>query len=530
LSGAMLAAEPDMNFAAAQAYLIRVAILMLLTCNVEAAGPARALRVEEATIGDVQGAYRSGAATATEVTRAYLKRIRAYDQAGPKLNVVITLNPKALADAAALDEHFRASGKFLGPLHGIPVLLKDNINTKDLRTTGGSLSLAEYTPAADAAVAQRLRAAGAIILAKVNLHEFAIWGETVSSIQGQTLNPYDLTRTPGGSSGGTGAGIAANFALAGVGTDSVNSIRSPASANCLVGIRPTLGLVSRAGVIPYSFTQDAVGPLARTVADAVKVLEVLEGYDPADPTTAWSVGYAEKDYARHLRSDGVAGKRIGVLRSFFGRAPIHEPVNRVTSAALEDLRRLGATLIELETPDLDSAQMTTDVSVHLYELKPSLNAYLDAAHAPVSSLSGIITSGRFHPNIEASLKQAQGLELDDGYRLRLQKRADLQQRVVKLMADERLDAIVFPHQKRLVVPIGETQVERNGALAAITGFPAIVVPAGFSAPTSTASLGVPVGIEFLGRPWSEGVLIELAYGYEQATQHRRPPPTAPPLE
>jgi Asp-tRNA(Asn)/Glu-tRNA(Gln) amidotransferase A subunit family amidase len=205
--------------------------LMLPASSGGEAAEAKPFQLDEATISDVQAAYRSGATTAARVVQSYLARIRAYDQAGPKLNVVIFLNPRALDEAAALDEHLRATGKFVGPLHGIPVLLKDNINTKDMPTTGGSLSLAGYTPASDAAITRKLRSAGAIILAKVNLHEFAIWGETVSSIRGQTLNPYDLTRTPGGSSGGTGAGVAANFAAAGIGTDTVNSIRSPASAS-----------------------------------------------------------------------------------------------------------------------------------------------------------------------------------------------------------------------------------------------------------------------------------------------------------
>src|SRR5208282_1376350 len=259
--------------------------VMLMANGADAPGAGAQNSVEpfhldEATISDVHAAYKSGALTSVRLVQAYLERIQACDQAGPKLNVVIFLNPRALEEAAALDEHFRRTGKFVGPLHGIPVLLKDNVNTKDMPTTGGSLSLAGYTPVTDAAITQKLRSAGAIILAKVNLHEFAIWGETVSSIQGQTLNPYDLTRTPGGSSGGTGAGVAANFAIAGIGTDTVNSIRSPASANGIVGIRPTLGLVSRAGIIPYSFTQDAAGPLARTVTDAAKMLNVLVGYDP----------------------------------------------------------------------------------------------------------------------------------------------------------------------------------------------------------------------------------------------------------
>ena len=294
---------------------------ILMAKDAGAQNSVKPFPLDEATISDVHAAYKSGALTSVKLVKAYLERIRACDQAGPKLNVVIFLNPRALEEAAALDEHFRKTGKFVGPLHGIPVLLKDNINTKDMPTTGGSLSLAGYIPATDAAVTQKLRRAGAIILAKVNLHEFATWGETVSSIQGQTLNPYDLTRTPGGSSGGTGAGVAANFAIAGLGTDTVNSIRSPASANSVVGIRPTLGLVSRAGIIPYSFTQDAAGPLARSVTDAAKMLNVLVGYDPDDPATAWSVGNTEEDYTKFLKANGVLGKRIGVLRSFFGTAP-----------------------------------------------------------------------------------------------------------------------------------------------------------------------------------------------------------------
>jgi amidase len=509
--------------------LLTFGTVMLMANGASAQNSLNPFHLDEATINDVHAAYKSGTLTSVKLVQAYLERIRACDQAGPKLNVVIFLNPRALEEAAALDEQFRKTGQFVGPLHGIPVLLKDNINTKDLPTTGGSLSLAGYTPATDSAIIQKWRSAGAIILAKVNLHEFAIWGQTVSSIQGQTLNPYDLTRTPGGSSGGTGAGVAANFAIAGIGTDTVNSIRSPASANSIVGIGPTLGLVSRAGIIPYSFTQDAAGPLARTVTDAAKMLNVLVGYDPNDPATAWCVGYTEVAYTKFLKPNGLQGKRIGVLRSFFGTAPINNEVNLIANQAVEDLKRTGATVVELNTPDLDSGKITSDVSVHLYEFTPAINAYLAAGNAPVKSLAEIISSGKFHPDIADSIKKAQSLEMDDSYRLRLQKRSELQQRVMKITADERLDAIVFPHQQWLVVPIGEAQVERNGALGSVTGFPSIVVPGGFSSPTPTATLGVPVGIEFLGRPWSEKLLIEIGYGYEQATKHRRPPPTIPQL-
>ena len=486
--------------------------------------------LEEATIADVHRAFKSGELTAKKLVEMYLKRIEAYDQKGPRLNAVICVNPKALEEAAALDEKFRKSGP-AGPLHGIPVLLKDNVNTKDMPTTGGSRSLEGYIPPYDGTITKNLRNAGAIILAKVNLHEFALWGESVSSILGQTLNPYDLTRTPGGSSGGTGTGLAANFGILGFGTDTVNSIRSPASACSIVGIRPTIGLVSRDGVIPYSFTQDAVGPMARSVTDAVKMLNVLTGYDPGDQATAWSIGNIQKDYTKHLKKDGLKGKRIGILRSFFGTQPIHEEVNAVTNKAIEDCRMLGATLVELNTPDIDSGKIANDISVHLYDLRPDLDSYLGdpKANTPVKSLEQIIASGKYHPGIEKNIKEAMTLKRDASYYERLAKRTKLQDRVMALMAEQKLDALIFPHQKRPVVPVGGTQVERNGSLGSVTGFPSIVVPGGFTKPTDSAKIGVPVGVEFFGRPWTEGLLIEIGYSYEQGTKNRRLPVTTPKL-
>ena len=486
--------------------------------------------LEEATVAGVRRALRSGALTVRKLVGMSLERIEACDRKGPRLNAVITVNPNALKEAAALDARFRKTGP-AGPLHGIPVLLKDNVNTKDMPTTGGSRSLEGYVPPRDATITKRLRDAGAVLLAKANLHEFAVWGETVSSILGQTLNPYDLTRTPGGSSGGTGAGLAAGYGILGIGTDTVNSIRSPASACSLVGIRPTIGLVSRDGIIPYSFTQDAAGPMARTVADAAAMLGVLAGYDPGDPATAWGIGHVERDYTRHLRKDGLRGKRIGVLRSFFGTRPIHEEVNAVTRKAIADCRRLGAVMVELSTPDLDSGAIVSDISVHLYDLRPDLDSYLGdpKAATPVQSLGAIIASGKYHPGIEKNIMEAMALQRDAAYFERLAKRAKLQERVMALMAEQRLDALVFPHQKRPAVPVGESQVERNGSLGSVTGFPSIVVPGGFTRPTETAAIGVPVGIEFLGRPWTEGLLIAIAYAYEQGTKNRRPPPTTPAL-
>ncbi len=485
--------------------------------------------LEEITIADVHKAFLSGRLTAKQLVERYLERIDAYNQNGPRLNAIIRINPKSMKEAAVLDAKLKKSG-LVGPLHGIPVILKDNVNTLDMPTTAGSLLLKDYVPPYDAFLIKRLRSTGAILIAKANLHEFAVWGETISSILGQTLNPYDLTRTPGGSSGGTGAALAADFGILGVGTDTVNSIRSPASANSISAIRPTLGLVSRAGIIPYSLTQDTAGPMARTLTDTVKMLNVIVGYDPDDPATAWNIGRVEIDYTKHLKKKGLSRKRIGVLRSFFGKEPIHREVNEITDKAINNMKSMGSTLVELQTPELDPEKITSEISVHLYDLKHDLNSYLSDPknNAPIKSLSEIIESGKYSPSIEKNIKDAESLSTSDPeYCRRLMKRSDLQQRVMQLMAVHRLDALVFPHQKRLVVPVGETQVERNGSLGSVTGFPSIVVPGGFSKQTATAKIGIPVGIEFLGRPWSEGTIIEIAYGYEQGTQHRHEPPLPP---
>src|SRR5215211_6587669 len=327
-------------------------LLTLLCLTLSAASVAadgNGFKLEETTIADVHAAMRDGKLTARRLVEMYLARIDAYDKKGPALNAVILVNPKALQVADDLDAKFKASGP-VGPLHGIPVLLKDNVNTADMPTTGGSLTLQGYVSPDDATIVKKLKEAGAIIIAKTNLHEFAVWGETVSSLGGQTRNPYDLTRTPGGSSGGTGAGLAANFGLIGIGTDTINSIRSPASANSLVGIRPTVGLVSRSGIIPYSFVQDAAGPLARTTTDAVKLLNVLQGYDPGDPATAWSIGQTKSDYTPFLSPDGLKGARIGIVETLFGSEPVHQEVNTVLRDAIRRMEQAGAVMIPIRDP------------------------------------------------------------------------------------------------------------------------------------------------------------------------------------
>lgn len=486
----------------------------------------------EATVAGVHAAMREGRLTARQLVQGYLDRISAYDQHGPRINSVLRLNPQALAEADHLDALAAANPSApLAPLHGIPVLIKDNIECAGIETTAGARCLQGNLSVEDAFVVRKLREAGAIVLAKANLHELASGGETVSTLGGQTLNPYDLTRTPGGSSGGTGAGIAANFGLLGIGTDGINSIRSPASANNLVGLRPTMGLVSRTGLVPCGLTQDTIGPLTRTVADAAILLDIIAGHDPADPVTSHGHAHIPSSYTDGLNTDGLRGARIGVLRSFFGEGPEHRAVNAVMQRALATIQAQGAELIEIDEPIHPDA-LLADALVHLYEMKGDLDAYLASAPPGVAvrSVADIIASESVHPGVIGTLKSAMALAGDEtAYRERLQRQQALRERILGLMATHHLDALAFPHQRRLVVPVGQAQAERNGVLASATGFPAIVIPAGFSEPDANAPQGVPVGLEFFGRPFSEAVLLRLAYAAEQALGARRPPLCVPPL-
>jgi len=496
--------------------------------------PAEGFQIEEATVSSIHQALRDKSLTCHALVQAYLDRIAAFDHKGPSLDAILALNPSALAEGDRRDADYARSGP-VGPLHCIPLVLKDNYNTADLPTTGGSAALAGTRPKADAFIVARLRKAGAIILGKSNMHEFALAGTTVSSLGGQTLNPYDLTRTPGGSSGGTGAAVAANLALAGTGSDTVNSIRSPASANALVGIRPTKGLLSRAGIMPVSETQDAAGPIARTVADATRLLEVMAGYDPDDPSTAWSIGNTPASYTPFLEGGSLRGVRIGLFKTMLGSRPEHQEVNAVIAAAVAAMQNEGAIIVEVDDPALSAAKLIAENDVQKYEFKALINAYLASIpNAPAKSLADIIASGKFHkPSLESFLASAQtyqgGIEELD-YHLRLLRNARTRDKLVSLLAENRLDAVIYPLQQRLVVPITElNQADRNGILASVTGFPAVTVPAGFSKPTATAPLGVPIGMDILGRPWSEGRLIQIAYGFEQATHFRKPPNSTPPL-
>jgi amidase len=433
-----------------------------------------------------------------------------------------------------MDKAFKRGTK-LKPLQCIPLVLKDVYDTADMPTTGASLALKGMQPAKDAFTVVRLRQAGALILGKTNLHDLALAGVTASSLGGQTKNPYELTRTPGGSSGGTGAALAANFATVGTGSDTVNSIRSPSSANSLVGIRPTRGLISRAGVIPVSFTQDTVGPITRTVADAAVMLDVMAGYDPDDPVTAFGVSKIPSTYTAFLDRNGLKGARLGVLHTLFGSGPDHQEVNSVMAGALEVLKKQGAILLEVNDAAFDTGMLASELDVQKWEYKYELNNYLKAQpNPPVHSLAELIATGNYHkPSLEKQLVAwaaiKDGLNEAD-YKDRRVKIDDLRVQLANALAKDNLVALVYPHQKRLPVMIGNmSQAERNGILASLAGFPAITVPAGFSAATTTAPIGVPVGIEFLGQPFSEPELLKIAYSFEQATHVRKPPqsPRAP---
>ncbi len=485
--------------------------------------------MEEATIEDLQSRLLAGELSSVEMVDACLARIARLDQDGPRLRAILALNPAAHELAAAQDAALRSDGRFVGPLHGVIVAVKDNFNTLGMPTTGGSLALEGAVPPAESTVTQRLAEAGAIVLAKTNLHEFALAGTTCSSLGGQTLNPYDLTRTPGGSSGGSGVAVAMNFATVAVGSDTVNSIRSPASANCIVGLRPTRGLVSRAGVMPVSHTQDSVGPMARTVADVARILDVIAGHDPADPVTARSFGRIPANYGSFLQHNAFSGRRVGVLRKLQGSEARHRAVNAAMARAIQVMRGAGAQVLEIDGDFPDADALLRDCDVQKWEFKQLFETYLETlAPGQVKTLDDILASGRYHQEtLREFLLQAnriQDPQSDLEYLGRLAAHERLRDRLLSLMADERLDALAYPLQRCLVVPTDAGgQVERNGIVAALTGFPALNVPIGFSEPDANAPLGVPIGMDLMARPFDEPLLIGLGYAFEQRTHHRKPP-------
>src|SRR5688572_6646220 len=361
--------------------------------------------VAEKSITQLQAALASGQVTSEQLVSSYVARIKAYDQAGPRLNSVILINPRAAAEARELDRERRERGP-RGPLHGIPVLLKDNFDTADMPTTGGSLALVGIVPAQDAYQVRMLRRAGAVLLGKVNLHELALGLTSVSSYGGQTLNPYDRSRAPGGSSGGSGVAAAACFAAFTMGTDTSGSIRIPSSHNSIVGLRPSLGLSSRAGIIPFGHTQDTGGPMARTVEDIALILDATVGYDAADPSTAASGGRMPRTYVSSLKTGALKSARIGVLTEFFGTAPEDGEVAAVVRRAIDEMKSLGATAIDIAVPDL--AKLVAAANLLTQELKFYLGAYLKNAGGSASSVEDLLESGLHSTSLQGILDIANG--------------------------------------------------------------------------------------------------------------------------
>ncbi len=491
--------------------------------------------VVEASIADVHAALADGRITCHGLVADYLARIDAYDKNGPAINAIIMTNPDALAVADSLDAVAKR-GAPLGPLHCIPMIVKDNYQTKGLQTTGGSLAFKGFVPDKDAFVVARIRAAGAVILAKANMAELAFSPyETVSSIlPGYTRNPYELDRVTAGSSGGPAAAVAASMGTVGLGTDTGNSIRGPSSHQALVGIRPTMGLTSRAGVVPLFLGADMTGPMARTVADAVAVLQVIAGPDPDDSVTLTSRGHVSPDYASAMVRDGLRGARIGVLHQAYDTRTLDPEIRQIFERALADLRRQGATIIDpVAVPDLTELLRSARGSGGCNTFKHDFNRYLATLgpNAPVKSLAELIQSGKYHPSIETRLKNAEAVQDtsadNPGCRAQDAMRAKLRAAVTQLMDSMHLDAMVYPtwsNPPRLIGDLNTPAGDNNQLFSPYTGFPAITVPMGYS------HGGVlPAGLQFFGRAWDERTLIKLAYSYEQATRWRRAPTTTPPL-
>ena len=483
---------------------------------------ARSVEVVERTILELQAEMAAGRTTARDIAAAHLARITAYDKQGPAINALIAINPRALEDADALDRERRERGP-RGLLHGIPLVIKDNYETIDMPTTGGSVALAGFKPGRDAVQVAKLRAAGAVILGKTNLHELAAGIITISSLGGQTRNPYDLARTPGGSSGGTAAAVAASFAMGGMASDTCGSIRIPAANNNLFGLRGTLGLSSRTGIIPLSHTQDIGGPLARTVTDLALLLDATVGDDPADAVTAGGRDRRPKSFRDGLSAGTLKGTRIGVLKNLFGAAPEDAEVSGIVRKALDDMQAQGAQLVDITIPGLD--EVVDRSSLINLEFKTDLMRYLaQFPNAPVRSLQDILDRGDFHAALEATFKLRNAAVPDPEEIRQVQARRQALVGMVNAAFDEyRVEALAYPTLRRRPVVVEETQRGTTCQLSASTGFPAMAMPAGFTTD------GVPIGFELLGPAWSDARLLALAFAYEQATRPRRPSPTTPPL-
>jgi amidase len=497
---------------------------------------SRPFRLEEVTIDDIHSAFRSGEMTCRRLVELYLARIEAYDKSGPELNSILTINPKALEEAEDLDRSFERRGEFVGPLHGIPVLVKDQAETTGIRTTFGSVAFEDYVPEEDATAVKRLKEAGAVILAKTNLPDFATSWFAYSSAGGETKNPYALDRDPGGSSSGTGAAVAANLGAVGVGEDTGGSIRVPSSFDNLVGVRVTTGLISRKGMSPLVVFQDTAGPMTRTVKDAAILLDVLVGYDPEDPfTAAATLARDAGSYAENLDEGELMGARIGVVREAFGPSddPDSGQVNRVVEGALEAMRGAGTEIVDpVSVQDLQHFIGVT--SLYLSQSRYDIDSFL--AERPGShTVSELYDSKRFHPRLDLFIAIAEDApadpEEDPDYHRGLAAREEFRRAILNVMASQGLDALVYPNSQ--VLPPTREELDdgkwtvltfpTNALIAAQADLPSISLPAGF------ADGGVPVGFELVGRPYGEADLLKLAHAYERAASPRKPPESAPPL-
>ena len=478
---------------------------------------------------------KSGQLTCHALVAAYLQRIEAYDKKGPAINAIVMTNPNALAQADDLDRRFKQGG-FTGPLHCVPAIVKDNFETIGLQSAGGSLSLKGFVSDKDAFQIKRIKDAGAIVLAKSNMAEFAFSPiETVNSIlPGYTHNPYALDRVTAGSSGGTAAAIASNFGLIGFGSDTGDSIRGPSGHQALAGIRSTMGLTSRAGVIPLNLQADIAGPMTRTLSDAVTVFQVIVGEDPNDPATAAAHGRKIPNYSSALVAGGLKGARIGVLHQAYERESegVDPEVASVFAAAVAALRNAGAVIVDPATVDLAQVKRNADAAPCM-GFKYDINAYLASKGplVPVHSLDEIVASKKFHPSIQVRLEAAQKSMPQgpgsDACNAEAAYRKAFGAAVTKAMADQKLDAYVYPtwsYPPRLIGDLNTPGGDNSQVFSPTSGFPAINVPMGY-----TRDGRLPAGMTFFGRAWDETTLIKLAYGYEQATHHRRPPASAPPL-
>lgn len=498
------------------------------------------LDLDSATIADVNAAFNAGTLTAEKLVQMCLARIQAYDRQGPGLRAVITVNPRALDTARALDAERRTKGP-RSPLHGIPVVLKDNIDTADMATTGGSVLLEGSVPPDDAFLVRKLRAAGAIIVAKTNLSEFAS-GAAHGSLVGQILNPHDLTRTPSGSSGGSGAAIAAAYAVVGLGTDTGGSIRGPSTANGIVGLKPTHGLLSRDGIIPLALSFDTAGPMARSVYDVAATLGVMTGVDTADAATRKSEGRFETEYTKYLKADALKGARIGIARDFLGQDP---DVDWVVDAALDAMRREGATIVDVRFPRwlLDAKgefynairypEFAAQIADYLATIGPSYPKNVDQLLQRATRVNTLRADGAGpNPGRWALMKREAGSGTLEDYRytsVRDHALPLVRTTVEGILTGQQLDAIVYPTASRrpaLIAAPPEVPGGGSGSaanIANLSGFPDLIVPAGFTGDD------LPVGLSFLGPAFSEGKLLALGYSFEQATRARRLPVHTPKL-